>query len=157
PAPLSKIYASGYSSLVRFARPIWSWIYETTNNGRMTYSPAKSFWQGWQFRKLKQRLANGEYTHIVSTHFLTSALLADWKNETWWNSVSGSVVTDYHAHRYWMRRGLDTYFVPSDEVRSELIAGGIEQSKVWATGIPISLQFSSSVPPPRSELGLPSD
>src|SRR5262245_5640114 len=72
PAPLSKIYASGYSSLVRFARPIWSWIYETTNNGRMTYSPAKSFWQGWQFRKLKQRLANGEYTHIVSTHFLTS-------------------------------------------------------------------------------------
>jgi len=161
PTPLSKIYSSGYSSLVRYGRFIWSWIYETTNNGRTTYSPAKSLWQGWQFRKLKQRLASGEYTHIVSTHFLTSALLADWKEEQWWKSVSGSVVTDYHAHRYWMRRGIDAYFVPSDEVRSEMISGGIETSRVWATGIPISLNFSNSSGISRSqlrnELGLPID
>jgi processive 1,2-diacylglycerol beta-glucosyltransferase len=143
PASLSFIYSSSYSLIITQWRGLWRWIYETTDRTGNGYHPYNSLWQSWQFRKLYHYLSESDFTHIVSTHFLTSALLAGWREEHGWSQKIFSVITDFTAHRYWKKPGLDHYFVPTEEVAAQLVLADLPPNKISTTGIPISTVFHS--------------
>lgn len=60
-----------------------------------------------------------------------------------------SVVTDFEVHAVWMADGVDLYCVAAEESRVRLVARGAAPETVVATGIPVSLKFSTH-PNPRA-------
>ena len=60
-----------------------------------------------------------------------------------------SIVTDFEAHALWMDPCVDLYCVAAEETRARLIARGAAAQQVLASGIPISLKFSTQ-PDPRA-------
>jgi processive 1,2-diacylglycerol beta-glucosyltransferase len=55
-----------------------------------------------------------------------------------------SIVTDFEAHALWMDPCVDLYCVAAEETRARLIARGVAAQQVLASGIPISLKFSTA-------------
>lgn len=143
PPPLNNFYPWAYSFMVSRSRPLWRAFYTLNDKPASPYAPANSISQRWQFSKLLKYLQGQSYTHIISTHFTSSALLLDWRKKFNWSQNVFSVVTDYTSHRCWKRDGLDLYFVATDDVKSQLIDCGFAASSVAVTGIPISSVFSS--------------
>ena len=70
-----------------------------------------------------------------------------------------SIVTDFEAHALWMDPCVDLYCVASEETRARLVARGAAPDAVLATGIPISLKFSTrpDVGAVRKAMGLRDD
>ena len=95
-------------------------------------------------------------THIVCTHFLPAEILA-WMRRTGKLDVPvGVVVTDYDAHRMWLNKGTDQYFVASDYLRGLFISKGAPPDQVATSGIPIDAVFSEPIDRAkvRADLGL---
>ncbi len=149
PWPLSTFYPGAYDFMIHDARGIWKVFYEAMDRPSSPYAPAKSALQRWQFTKLKRYLQSGKFTHIVSTHFTPSALLADWKSDGQIDAAIFSVVTDHIAHRCWKRTGLDHYFVTTGEVAAQMASSGVPKEKITISGIPVSMAFSA----PRNKNG----
>ncbi len=51
------------------------------------------------------------------------------------------ILTDYGVHSYWVSPSVDLYLVPTDEVRRKLARGGIRESRIKVTGIPVDPSF----------------
>ena len=70
-----------------------------------------------------------------------------------------SIVTDFEAHALWMDPCVDLYCVAAEETRARLIARGAAAQHVLASGIPISLKFSTTPNPSavRKTLGVRDD
>jgi processive 1,2-diacylglycerol beta-glucosyltransferase len=66
------------------------------------------------------------------------------------------VVTDFHAHSYWLHPDVDHYFVASQDTKTSMVARGISKEKIHVTGIPIHPDFAINTPRPkiRQSLGL---
>lgn len=143
PRPLSIFYSSSYSYMVTRGPWLWRLFYKCTDRPNHPYAPAGSFWQKWQFERLRDYVTRQQFSHIICTHFTASALMVDWRDIYGWNRNIYSVVTDYTAHRSWKRAGLNHYFVAADEVADQLISSGIPAEKITVSGIPISPSFVS--------------
>ena len=143
PRRMAKFYSFAYEFMITKSRGLWRLTYSLVNAPRSPYSPAKAVSQRWQFAKLKRFLKEGNFTHVISTHFTPSALLTDWKSSGEIKSKNFSVITDHEAHRCWKRTGLDHYFVASETVARQIKDYGISPDRITVTGIPISNAFSS--------------
>jgi processive 1,2-diacylglycerol beta-glucosyltransferase len=142
PAPMAKFYSSAYEFMITKSRGLWRLTYNLVNAPKSSYCPGSSFTQRWQFQRLKEFLQHGPFTHVISTHFTPSALLADWRASQKIALKTFSVITDHEAHRCWKRTGLDHYFVASERVASEMQQIGVPETAITISGIPISKQFS---------------
>jgi processive 1,2-diacylglycerol beta-glucosyltransferase len=143
PPGLGRFYSSAYRFMINETRWLWRMVYETADMPGSPYSPAKSALQSWQFHSLKQYVRQKKFTHIFSTHFTPSALIADWKQESCLEAAIFSVITDYVTHRLWKRKGLDHYFVATEDVAEQIQAAGILPERITVSGIPISQDFSN--------------
>jgi len=154
PRPMATFYSFAYNFMVTKSRALWWLTYHLVNLPKSPYSPAKGFWQNWQFVRLKKMLHESDFTHIISTHFTTSALLTDWRSAGDLHSKIFSVITDHEAHRCWKRTGFDHYFVASDTVADQVRKCGVSPDAVTVTGIPISASFCTAVSPESARAGL---
>ncbi len=71
----------------------------------------------------------------------------------------GIVFTDFAAHPQWIHPGLERYFVPSEAVRTGVVAQGIPPDRVVASGLPVDSAFATPPDRPalRAALGVPAD
>lgn len=98
-------------------------------------------------------------THVICTHFLPAEVLASMRRRGKLDAPLAVVVTDYDAHRIWINRGTDRYFVASDYIRGLFISKGAPPERVTTAGIPIDPVFSQPIDraEARAELGLEPD
>jgi processive 1,2-diacylglycerol beta-glucosyltransferase len=54
-------------------------------------------------------------------------------------------VTDFEAHALWMEAGVDLYCVAQPETKAGLVARGVPEDRVIATGIPIAAKFQKPI------------
>lgn len=142
PGPLKWFYPWAYDFMTEDARWLWRMVYDLSNTPKSPYTPATSVTQKWQFSRLKQFVCQGGYTDVIGTHFTPCALLTDWRKREDLNARIYSVITDYTAHRCWVRNGLNRYFVATKYVAGELITAGLPKDLIAVSGIPISPAFS---------------
>lgn len=145
PQPLKSFYPWAYDFMINDARFLWKFLYSSLNRSSKPYTPGKSKTQRWQFSKLKRYLRDGEFTHIFSTHFTTSAILIDWRKMGALDAQIYSIVTDHVAHRCWKRTGLDHYFVASEGVAHEMEELGVLPNDIGVSGIPVSKAIRKTV------------
>ncbi len=84
---------------------------------------------------------------VICTHPFPEAAASLWKflhAKSARKFLLAAVLTDYSLHEIWIYSEVDIYFVATEEMKSELAALSGQNQKIFATGIPIDLQFTSA-------------
>ena len=84
---------------------------------------------------------------IISTHFFSSHICSILKEKGKIASKIGTVITDYGESPYseWIsgHENIDYIFVAHSGIKTTLIEKGVDENKVFVTGIPVSSRFLS--------------
>lgn len=93
--------------------------------------------------KLNKLLQDFNPDIVISTHPFSSQMCSILKKKGKINCKVATVMTDYAPHSQWLINSeyIDYFFVAHDGMKKDLETTGIPESKVFATGIPLSNRF----------------
>ncbi len=140
PAWFRTIYRDGYLAGVRYLPRAIGALYSRTDAARRGASHDRNWIARTEDRLLARFRAREELrtaSAVVSTHFLTSGVLARMRTRGELHAPLITVVTDEHPHATWLHRGSDLTCIASESARAVAIAAGLDPLRVVATGIPI--------------------
>ena len=146
-------YKGAYLKFVNSFPAIWGLLYNRTDNDR-----AEGI-MGQLRRRLESQVSKSllkiidEYEPdiLVSTHFLPGQVLARWqRKERVKARPHWIVVTDFLAHRFWLEPGQTGYFTATEESAFTMRRRGLENERIFVTGIPIMPEFSDQFSRPES-------
>ena len=81
---------------------------------------------------------------VICTHPFPEAAASLWKflhAKATRKFLLTTVLTDYSLHEIWIYSEVDIYFVATEEMKNELAAQSRPNQQIYATGIPINLNF----------------
>ncbi|MEW6743510.1 MAG: glycosyltransferase [Planctomycetota bacterium] len=142
-----KAYAQGYQKLVERAPNLWGVLYRAADSkgqGRVSRSISHSF-DKLEFQHFHRFVEEFAPDRIISTHFLAAQVLEAFARRKRPLPPHWLVLTDYDAHSFWARPGIDRFFVGNDETRAMLAGRGIDAAKITVSGIPVSPSFSRPI------------
>ena len=138
-------YKGAYLKFVNSFPSLWGLLYNRTDNDR-----AEGV-MGQLRRRLESQVSKSllkiinEYAPdiLVSTHFLPGQVLARWQRKERVKPIPHwIVVTDFLAHRFWLEPGQTGYFTATEESAFTMRRRGLENERIFVTGIPIMPEFS---------------
>ncbi|HEX2079861.1 MAG TPA: hypothetical protein VHG08_19245 [Longimicrobium sp.] len=147
-------YGSLFEKMVERAPRLWAEIYRFTDGDKHN----RAYWgpvaHRTLFRAFRHLLRSRPWSMCLCTHFLPAQLAAGRHGFP----PFGLVITDFGLHRFWVQRGVSSYFVATDTMAKDL-RRRLRRGRIEVTGIPIAPAFSSapSREEARAELGLPPD
>lgn len=138
---INKFTTKLYSNMAKNAKWVWGKIYYATEKGaslKISSSAQKAL-----SLKLIKLFKDYSPDLIISTHPFSSQMCAYLKSKGKVNCTLATVMTDYAVHKQWFMfpEFVDYLFVAHDGMKQELIKNGIEENKIYATGIPLSNRF----------------
>lgn len=143
------VYRDGYLRAVRHAPGAVGAIYDRTDTPRHGTRRLGGLLDRMQDRVLRRFRSHPAILGadvVVSTHFLTSAVLGRMRAAGLLSAPLVTVVTDEHPHAVWLHLGSDVTCVASLEARACAIAGGLDPARVAVTGIPVDPRFGLIAP-----------
>ena len=75
---------------------------------------------------------------VICTHPFPAGTVSLWKERHHSKLPLSVVMTDYSLHPMWLCKGVDSYFMATEDMRQEMIAQGFAADMLHAEGIPIS-------------------
>lgn len=90
-------------------------------------------------KKLKNIVETFEPDVIINTFPIMSSFKI--KNKQGNTIPVFTIVTDYYAHKFWISKEIDKYYIASDELLEELEKMNIPPSKIVVSGIPVREAF----------------
>lgn len=153
-----KVYSDLYIELVNHQPAILGLVYDALDHP-WKYRKRRLALDWLNTRPLVRLLLAERPRLAVCTHFLPAEILLYLRRKKILNVPVGVVITDFDLHSMWLYRGVDWYFVASEETKVHLAALGIPPETIHVTGIPIDPVFSSPGEKGqiRRELGLQPD
>lgn len=151
PELYEKLYSRGYVKLVDTAPELYALAFRKTDDPERVrrFSP---------LRRLAGRLAAAPFVDkvrelapdlILTTHFMPPEILGRSKEKGRLRAPIVSVVTDFEAHALWLEDSVDLYCVAFPETKDRLVARGVPEGAIEATGIPVAARFGS--PPSKAQ------
>ena len=138
---LNTVTTKAYNSVSKNARWIWKQIYYGTENGSL--SKISNSIINVMAYKLNKLIQDFNPNLIISTHFFSSQMCAFLKEKRKIDCKIATILTDYAPHSQWLvyHEFINYYFVAHEGMRENLIDRGIDKSKIFVTGIPLSNRF----------------
>jgi processive 1,2-diacylglycerol beta-glucosyltransferase len=151
-AAFRESFTRSYNSLATDLPSIWGMIYE-----KMEDEPAKSrlkrmaeLFDRMNSRPLTTLVKEFDPDAVVCTHYFPAETLAARRRKGKLRGRLYVTLTDYDIHTMWIQRGVDHYFVATDEMAHALREKGIDNATVSVSGIPIVPSFAQSYPGPTA-------
>ncbi|MBO8170413.1 MAG: glycosyltransferase [Bacillaceae bacterium] len=128
-----------YMNTIRHFPNLWGWAYQReTLWNRMFQSHLSHI----SAMRLKPYL----YTHnpdvIVTTHAYCLGGLAKLRARQELSFRLGAVITDFDVNRFWVHPAVDFYLVATPYLKNKLVEQGIDDQKIFPTGIPVRKEFN---------------
>lgn len=138
---VNKITTKAYSDLAKKAPWAWGYVYKKSEKGVMAKVSTDS--NKLMSIKLNKLLQEFNPDYVISTHPFSSQMCAYLKKKNKCNFTLVTVTTDYAPHDQWLlyHEEVDYFFVAHDGMKQALVNKGIEENKIYATGIPLSNRF----------------
>ncbi|MGP4064572.1 MGDG synthase family glycosyltransferase [Oceanobacillus sp. M65] len=95
---------------------------------------------------MQKLLANKNPSLLFCTHALPSNITSILKQKGKLNAITVNVYTDFFVNRVWGINGIDYHLVPSHTVKDFLIQLGVDEERIYLTGIPVHSVFKGSIP-----------
>jgi processive 1,2-diacylglycerol beta-glucosyltransferase len=156
---VSRVVSDGYIQMVKTIPQMYRYIYNRAERATEV-GPFRTWAHQFTAENLHRLIQRWRPDAVVCTHAFPCGAMAEYKRMYADAPPVVGIVTDYAVHGFWMHSDIDAYAVASAEVRSTMIARGIDPNRVAASGIPVKPEF---VPSPdrrnglRERLNLPRD
>ncbi len=139
---INSLTIKSYEKMAKNLPWVWGKIYNKSRKGLV----AELSNSANRILKIKMhRLIKKENPDIIiSTHPFSTQMCASLKKHSKINVKLVNILTDLKYHEQWLvkHKYVDKFFVSNEEMKNDLIKYGVDESKVFATGIPISQRFS---------------
>ncbi len=138
---LNKVTTKAYSNMAKNAQWAWRQLYYSSEKAplkQLTNETHKAM--ALKLNKLLQEISPDL---IISTHPFSSHMCAYLKKKEKIDCKIATVLTDYAPHNQWLMypEFIDYFFVAHEGMKDCLVSSGIEKSKIFPTGIPLSNRF----------------
>lgn len=122
---------------------LWAIFFELTDQKwfQPVFRSVRRLYNRLNSAPLVRFIKDGRYDVIVTTHFLSTEVCGWLRRTGQIDAKFVTIVTDFDVHRIWQVEGVDVYLVASDYTRKRLIALGVDEKKVFVTGIPVDEKF----------------
>lgn len=141
---INRLVKESYLKLLDISPNFYDLLYRWTQ-GAQRGSKAKSLMGRVMKRSMAKLVNRYQPDLIITTHPFPCGAAAHLKAEDKITVPLIAVITDFSVHRMWIYKEVDCYFVAAPEFKDELALQGIEQERIYVTGIPISPEFSAKV------------
>jgi processive 1,2-diacylglycerol beta-glucosyltransferase len=138
---VNKVTTTAYSEMAKKAPRTWGRVYWKSQTGPLAHISTTS--NKVLSIKLNKLLKDFKPDLIISTHPFGSQMCAYLKKLGKLDSKIATVMTDYAPHDQWLVLSdyVDYFFVSHEGMKKQLNSKGIANSKIFATGIPLSNRF----------------
>lgn len=155
-ATLDYLTRLAYVKVTSKVPTLWHLLYDFTDR---PFFAKYSLTRRLGFQRLYNYILYKQPKLIVSTHFLTTAVVGEMKKLGLIDVPLATVITDNILHALWLNPAVDLYLVANGRLRASLMQHGIAQHKIMVTGIPIDVKFNRQYAkrPLRHKLGLDPD
>ncbi|WEG11488.1 glycosyltransferase [Pullulanibacillus sp. KACC 23026] len=117
---------------------IYGWLYNSTKYLPLTSKRARML-HSFGIHRMKQLLEEEEPDLLI--HTFPGSAASELKRKGELSLPIFSVITDFSFHQRWIHPEIDRYFVPTEELKEEIIRAGEPADKVIVSGIPIRESF----------------
>ena len=118
---------------------IWSLIYFSFNNKLSAYISGNVSSNLFKNKQLQKTIEEFNPDITIATHFFGTDLINKYNKKNLTNSKIITIITDYHAHNFWLThiKDIDAIIVGNFEERLYLLRKGFKNSQIHEYGIPI--------------------
>lgn len=142
--PVESFILKGFRLIISRLPRLYKLLYQLTENNAL-FNLAAGFLFSGSIKHLIKLCRDFNISRIVCTHPFALLFASKLKKKLGENSpVTMGIITDYRIHRFWLYRPIDMYFVPNEEMKTELLNLGWENDKVHITGIPCPVNINST-------------
>lgn len=142
---INKISVDTYKKITSTTPRLWKTVYYHSEKGLLSQISRGS--NIFMAKKLYHLIKDYSPDLIISTHMFATQMVSYMKRKGKINCTLATVLTDFAPHEQWLigRDYGDYFFVAHEKMRECLINDfGIDKSKVFATGIPLSEKFQQN-------------
>ncbi|MBF0619414.1 MAG: hypothetical protein HQL19_04540 [Candidatus Omnitrophica bacterium] len=137
-------YSKGYEFMVGKMPTFWAGFFALTD--QRWFLPVFRFirriYNGMNAGPLVKFVREGNFDVVVSVHFFSAEVLGWMRRTGQLKAKVVVIVTDYDVHHIWVVDGVDEYCVASEFTRSRLVKMGVDENKIFVTGIPVDEKFT---------------
>lgn len=138
---IDKVTTLAYKEMAKKAPWAWGKIYNQSQQGMMAHISNGTN----KLMSIKLNKLFDEYNPdiVISTHPFGVQMTSYLKSKGKTNCKIASIMTDFASHDQWLVGSdyIDYIFVSHEGMKKEIIKKGISESKIYATGIPLSNKF----------------
>lgn len=149
-AVTKQLYAKSFTLLPE----LYGFVYDATRPMRHD-----SLFAQWLHSMGRAKLRSLLQLHRPDAVFHTFPLLAmpEARKQLGLHVPTYTVVTDFDLHGRWVHPDIDRYYVPTEDMRAELIGKRIPYPRICVSGIPLRRGFGGVTvsPPLRAKYGMP--
>ncbi len=139
--PINIITTSAYKNMAKMFPWAWGEVYSHSQKGPIAHISSTA--NNLMAKKLLKLLKEYKPNIVISTHPFGSQMVSYLKRKALVDCKLATIMTDFAPHNQWLvgKEYVDYFFVSHEKMRQELINSNIPESKVFATGIPLSNKF----------------
>ena len=139
--PIEIVTTAAYREIAKKIPWAWGKIYADSQKGPLAHLSSRS--NKVLAIKLLKLLREKKPDLIISTHPFGSQMSSYLKRKGKIDAKIATVMTDFAPHDQWLvgKEHTDYFFVAHDKMKQYLMSQDIEESKIFATGIPLSNRF----------------
>lgn len=139
---INKVSTEAYKELAKKAPWAWKRVYKNAQNGALSHISNTT--NRLMSVKLNQLLQEFKPDLVISTHPFSTQMCAILKKRDKIDCKLATVLTDYHIHAQWLvlYKYVDYFFVANEQMKQDMVAEGVNDQKIFVTGIPVSESFS---------------
>jgi len=152
---LDNIVSQGYEKSAKYIPSTFGVIYKISS-GKRRKKDVDIIIRRVLGRKIFHLVENIKPDVIIGTHPFPLMSLMKYKENGDINIPIISVLTDYTAHPLYIQKNIDAYITGHEDISYVLKKSGVDESKIYPFGIPISSNFLNTdrVEQVRESLGL---
>lgn len=141
---LNKISTTAYKEMAKKFPWMWKFVYNNSEHGALAKISSTS--NKLMSKKLNNILQEFDPDLVISTHPFSNQMCAYLKKEKKINCKIATILTDMAPHSQWTvgSEYIDYFFVANTEMKNALSDEGINDSKIFVTGIPLSERFKTN-------------
>lgn len=135
------LYGQMYIDIIKTAPELFAYAYKNYESTKKFIKP-RLLIDKFNFSDLFKFVDGFNPDIVIATHFISAAILANYKEKSGKNYKIAEVLTDYEFHPLWLVDNIDLFFTATEEVKNGLVFYGADEKKVIVSGIPIHQKFS---------------
>ncbi len=138
---INKITTGAYNQMAKKAPWAWKRVYFGSEKGFL--SKISNGMNKLMAKKLYHLIEEENPNIIVSTHPFATQMVGRLKRKGKINCKVSTIMTDFEIHSQWLQESeyIDNYFVAQTGMKESMVKLGIDSSKIYVTGIPMSERF----------------